>query len=133
LIIPNCGLAKKKKQGVKLPDGKTNTEEAEVHILYNITFSILLYLVYLFVMIDIFGCMFSPYHCNMSEPEAIVDNDTLPVEPFLVCSFSKVNPISICLKEFGYVISIIFMLGPIRLFFKIKEGKTSLEKIKEDF
>ena len=71
LIIPNCGLGKKKKQGVKLPDGKTDSEP-EVHILYNITFSLLTYMAYLFLLIDIFGCMFSPYHCRMSESEAVL-------------------------------------------------------------
>ena len=31
------------------------------------------------------------------------------------------------------MIGMIFSIGPIRLFLKIKEGKTSLDKIKEDY
>ena len=37
------------------------------------------------------------------------------------------------MDEFFYLIAIIFSLGPIKVFFKIKEGKTSLEKIQEGY
>lgn len=40
-----------------------------------------------------------------------------------------VNPLNVGLSEAFYVVAIIMMLGPLRVFLKIKEGKTSLEKI----
>ena len=44
-----------------------------------------------------------------------------------------VNPATLGLSEAFYVVCIILMLGPLRVFLKIKEGKTSLEKIKEEY
>ena len=37
------------------------------------------------------------------------------------------------MSDLGYLVLMIFGIGPLRLFLKIKEGKTSLKKMEEDY
>lgn len=43
------------------------------------------------------------------------------------------DPSSLILSDFGYLVLMIFGIGPLRLFLKLKEGKTSLDKMQEDY
>ena len=68
--------------------------------------------------------MYSPIHCK-----AQADQDQGPIE----CKYEEVNLGSHAMAELGYLMLFVYTIGPIRVFLKIKEGKTSIGKIIEDF
>ena len=43
------------------------------------------------------------------------------------------DPVGLIFTDLGYLVLMIFGIGPLRLFLKIKEGKTSLKKMEEDY
>jgi hypothetical protein len=94
-------------------------------------FNLLSYYVFIQVVVNIFKINFSPLHCNWLETD-IETKDSLNTQGFK-CEYTEIAAFKQLLDELFSLIGVIFLLGPIRLFFKFKEGKTSMEKIKEDF
>ena len=72
------------------------------------------------VVLNLKQITYKPIHCPFKDEKSL-------------CSFEQIAIPKRCMDEVFYLIAIIFSLGPIRVFFKIKEGKTSLEKIKDDY
>ena len=73
-----------------------------------------MYIIFIQLMINMLGLKFTPLHEKGSE-------------------YTWINPLQQGLYEFLYIIAIIMMLGPLKLFLKIKEGKTSFEQMREDY
>lgn len=129
LVVPNIGLQDRKKTSMaKLMESKdkkpvlTNeeTDGGDTHIIYFMLFNLIAYFAFLQVAINFMRLPFSPLHCEADDEKSLSDSG-------YKCEWKEVQAVSLCVGEFGYLIGIIFLLGPIRLFFKIKEGKTSLE------
>ena len=80
----------------------------------------LIYLLFLIVGVNMMNVYYTPLHCETIEDQ-------------IVCQHKQVYPTQLILHEIGYIFFFIFSIGPIRLFFKIKEGKTSIQKIKEGY
>ena len=106
-VVPYMGFEDRKKK----KDGK----DPETHIVYHILFSILGYIAFLHFL-NTMQIEYGPFHCKDE-----------------ICNFEPLSIFSEAQSEIFYMLGMIFSLGPIRLFLKIQEGKTSLSKIKEDY
>ena len=95
-------------------------------MIYHILFAILTYVGFI-VVVDAFKVTYSPFHCK------IVADETALVENSVTCEFGPVGFLGAAFREVGFLMLFIFSLGPIRVFFKIKEGKTSVEKLVEGY
>ena len=120
--IPYIGLEDKRKKAKRSMEGQDTTKTDDTHILYHILFMSLGYMAFLWVAIDQMQIIYSPLHCHR-----------VPELDQIKCVYSKIDPFSFVASDVGYLILMIFCIGPLRLFFKIKEGKTSLEKIKDNY
>lgn len=49
------------------------------------------------------------------------------------CEYKQVDALGLAIGEFGYILLLILMIGPLKVFLKIKEGKTSVQKLVEDY
>ena len=100
------------------------------------------------VVVNFGGQIYSPVHCHehmvaqkannaVNSTNEIVDNSALKlIRPTFLevdCHYEQIDVFSLGFDEFKYIIAFIFLLGPLRLFLKIKEGKTSIEKLVEDY
>jgi len=121
LIVPRMGLADTRKERMAKAKGKEAKKE-EPHVLYNIVFSLLAYGAFLVVLVNKGGHAYSPLHCHHEGEEFV-----------LKCEYAQVGIKTQLWNEFFYLIVMVFSLGPLRVFLKVKEGKTSLDKIIEDF
>ena len=122
-VIPYMGLEDKRKKSKRSMEGQDTSQGDDTHIMYHMLFLSLGYLAFLWVAIDQMQILYSPIHCvNVKELDQVK------------CSYSKVDGImGYVMSDVGYLILMIFCIGPLRLFFKIKEGKTSLDKIQTEY
>ena len=128
-----------------------------MHILYHITFNLISYMAIIHLVVNTFGMMYSPVHChehmvstkgaasesgaNITETSSAesAQNSTSGskfIRPTFLevdCHYEKIDALSLGFHELQYIFAFIFLLGPLRLFLKIKEGKTSIEKMVEDY
>lgn len=156
-IIPNLGLEKRSKSKMEkdLKMKKDHkVEPNKTHIIYFIIFNVLSYMAIIQVVINNLGLLYSPVHCHehmgptpdITVPGSLSGNNTAAaveqdsgnklLRPHFMevdCHYEKVNPLTLAFSELKYIIAFIFLLGPLRLFLKIKEGKTSIEKMVEDY
>ena len=121
LVVPNLGLADTRKQRLMAQKGK-KVKPAETHILYFIVFSLVAYSAFLFILINQCELAYSPLHCYTHKES----------NKFL-CEYEKVSIKTQVWDELVYLFAMIFGLGPLRVFLKVKEGKTSVEEILEDY
>ena len=91
----------------------------------------IVYAAFMFLLINHLQYFYTPYHCGVHlEPEEAKDNHFISQRK---CQFASVDVWQHIKNETWYLITIIFCIGPLNVFFKIREGKTSLEKIREDY
>ena len=118
-IIDNLEFCTRKRK--KLTD--TSDKKEEAHIINHIFVSILFYMIYLTLITVVWVRTYTPlsgkYPCQEGQENCDPDHNW--------------SIIAEGIYEFGHLVLIVFTLGPIRLYFKIKEGKTSMEKIIEDY
>ena len=121
-ITPYFGLEDKRKKAKKSLEGLDDKNTDNTHIVYHMLFASLTYLAWITVVIDTLKTEYAPLHCK-HQKDLSLDK----------CEFKSVEPFGLIMSDLGYLVLMIFGIGPLRLFLKIKEGKTSLKKMEEDY
>ena len=121
-ITPYFGLEDKRKKAKRSMEGQDTQNTDDTHILYHMLFASLTYFAWISIVIDLMKTEYAPFHCKHQKDLALDK-----------CEFKSVDPVGLIFTDLGYLVLMIFGIGPLRLFLKIKEGKTSLKKMEEDY
>lgn len=116
--------------------GKKVDVKPETHVIYPILFAICAQIATLFVL-GLNGIIFSPVSCNLVPVDqegtsSIHAGHTDYHDAHMKCTTS-LDLIHLLPSTFISLCGFIFTVGPLNLLFKLREGKTSLQKMSEDY